>query len=94
MRRQPADLQLVGDVGGAEHAGGEADEGGEHDEHDVEVVDEQVAPRLRPVGRKQQQAKPGASAAPPATLSRAAEPVAGQQRQQRPPQPRGSPGWR
>ena len=43
-RRQPAGLQLVADVAGAEDAGGEADEGVEHDEDDVEIVDEQIAP--------------------------------------------------
>ena len=41
-RRQPSGFDLMRDVGGAEHAGGEADEGVEHDEDDVEVVDENV----------------------------------------------------
>jgi hypothetical protein len=38
----------VGDIAGAEHAGGEADQRIEHDEHDVEIVDEQQGPHLRP----------------------------------------------
>ena len=46
------------DVAGAEHAGGEADEGGEHDEDDVEVVDEQIGARRRPL-EEQRQARRG-----------------------------------
>ena len=42
LAREPADLQLVSDVAGAEGAGGEADKGGKHDEDDVEIVNEQV----------------------------------------------------
>ena len=41
-RRQPAGLDLVADVAGAEDRGREGDEGVEHDEDDVEVVDEQI----------------------------------------------------
>ena len=46
-RRQPADLDLVADIARAEHAGGEADECGQHDEDLVEVVDQQIGTRLR-----------------------------------------------
>ena len=45
-RRQPAGFDFVADVARAEHAGGEADEGVEHDEDDVEIVDEQKPARL------------------------------------------------
>ncbi len=47
-RRQPADLQLVVDVAGAEGAGRQGDEGRQHDEDDVEVVDQQERPGCRP----------------------------------------------
>ena len=64
-RRQPAGLELVGDIAGAEHAGGEADEGGEHDEDDVEVVDQEIRPgtgrsttNSDSAARKRQQASP------------------------------------
>src|SRR5271166_4417798 len=46
-RRQPAGLDLMRDIGRAEHARGEADERVEHDEDDVEVVDENVGVRRR-----------------------------------------------
>ena len=46
-RRQPADVDLVADIAGTEHACREADEGREHDEDLVEVVDEQILPRDR-----------------------------------------------
>src|SRR5271165_6107077 len=45
--RQPTGLDLVGDIGGAEHARCEADESVEHDEDDVEVVDENIGARRR-----------------------------------------------
>ena len=48
-RRQAACLQLVRDVGGAEHARGEADERVQDDEYRVEIVDEQVLPRRWPI---------------------------------------------
>src|SRR6185295_1492017 len=78
---EPADLQLVRDVAGAENAGGEPDEGAEHDEHDVQVVDDQEGPRRRPLRQQHQRAlerqerrdgvEPGAGA------------VVGQQREKR-----------
>ena len=46
--RQAAGLELVRDVARAEHAGGEAHEGIEDDEYDVDVVDDQEQARLRP----------------------------------------------
>ena len=44
-RRQPAGFEFVGDVARAEDAGREADEGVEHDEDDVEIVDQHIRPR-------------------------------------------------
>src|SRR5205807_3875384 len=41
IRSEPAGLELVADVARAEDAGGEADEGRERDQIDVEIVDEQ-----------------------------------------------------
>ena len=52
-RRQPTDLELVRDVAGAEHAGGEADERVEHDEYDIEVVDVEIRPGSRPLEEQQ-----------------------------------------
>ena len=46
-RREAAGLQFVADIAGAERAGGEADEGVEQDEHDVQVVDQQDTARRR-----------------------------------------------
>ena len=43
-RRQPAGVELMRDIARAEDAGGEADEGVEHDEDDVEIVDQHVGP--------------------------------------------------
>ena len=43
IRRQAAGFQLMADITGAEHAGGEADKGVEHDEDDVEIVNEKVS---------------------------------------------------
>ncbi len=56
-RRQPADLHLVRDVACAEHAGREADEGGEHDEDDVQIVDEDVVAGRRPQHEERQRAQ-------------------------------------
>ena len=53
--REPADLQLVLDIARAEHAGGETDKRGEHDEDVVEVVDQDVGPRRRPIEEEQRQ---------------------------------------
>ena len=48
FRRQPAGFELVADVARAENRGGECDEGGERDEIDVEIVEDQdVAAKLR-----------------------------------------------
>ena len=70
-RRQPAGLELVADVARAEHAGGEADEGGEHDEDDVEVVDQQIAARRAGRSKNSDSAATKRQRRPPATLSRA-----------------------
>ena len=55
-RRQPSDLELVADIACAEHAGGEADERGEHDERAVEIVDQEIGARLRPAEEQRQRA--------------------------------------
>ena len=46
QRRQSPALEFMGDVARAEEAGREADEGIEDDEDDIEVVDQDVGPRL------------------------------------------------
>ena len=58
-RGQPADLELVADIARAEHAGGEADERGQHDEHVVEVVDQQIGARLRPAEEQRHRGQEG-----------------------------------
>src|SRR5581483_3900438 len=81
MRRgEPADLQLVADVAGAEGAGGEADEGAEHHEHDVEVVDEQVAGGGGPRTEQRQRCQEGRQRRQ--HVEAGGQPIAGQQRQQ------------
>src|SRR4029079_167342 len=52
---QPSGLELMADIARAEHAGGEGDEGGERDEYDVEIIDEQVVSRVWPLGEEQRQ---------------------------------------
>ena len=64
-RRQAADLELVADIACAEHAGGEADERGQHDEHVVEIVDKQIGARRR-LARRTTRAPQGMSAGSPA----------------------------
>ncbi len=39
---QPADFQLMRDIGCAEHARGEADERAQHDENDVQIIDQEI----------------------------------------------------
>src|SRR6185437_12749616 len=51
--RQPAGLQLMRDVARAENAGRESDEGVEHDEDDVQVVDQHIGAGLRTVDQEQ-----------------------------------------
>ena len=69
-RRQPADLELVADIARAEHAGGEADEGGQHDEDVVEVVDHADTARLAGAEEQRQRGR-GRSATSASTLRRA-----------------------
>jgi hypothetical protein len=51
MSAEAAGLELVANVAGAENAGGEADEGIEDDEDDVEVIDQDVGARRRLVDK-------------------------------------------
>ncbi len=53
--RQPPAVELMGDIARAEDGGGEADEGIEHDEDDVEVVDQHIGSRLRAIDDEQRQ---------------------------------------
>ena len=46
-RRQPPAVEFMGDIAGAEDGGGEADKRIEHDEDDVEIVDQHIGSRLR-----------------------------------------------
>ena len=58
-RRQSPVVEFVTDIARAEHAGGEADEGGEHDEDAVEIVNQQVRTGLRPLPEHRQRRKEG-----------------------------------
>ena len=90
--REPADLQLVLDIARAEHAGGEADERGEHDEDVVEVVDQDVGPRRRPREEEQRQrGEEGQERRNDVEIGRAL--VARQQRRAGAPPSREWPGW-
>jgi hypothetical protein len=72
----------VGDVAGAENAGGEADEGVEHDEDDVQIVDQHIRPRRRAVDDEQRQrGKKGRKTRD--DVQTGGQPIAGQHRQQR-----------
>jgi hypothetical protein len=73
--RQPSGLDLVRDIGRAENARGEADEGIEHDEDDVEVIDENVSARLRRSGEQRDRGQEGDQGRP--DIERGGEPVGG-----------------
>ena len=45
-RRQAADFDLVPDIARAKHARGEADKSGQHDEHFVEIIYQQIGARF------------------------------------------------
>jgi hypothetical protein len=78
-RGQSPDLELVADIGGAEHAGGEADERGQHDEHVVEVVDEKIGAGLRAAEEQRDRRKQGQERR--RHIERRAEPIARQHRE-------------
>ena len=69
-RRQASRLELVRDVAGAEDAGGEADERRQHDEHDVDVIDDEERSRVRGATKKRPVEARNVSSVP-RTLSRA-----------------------
>ena len=56
-RRQAPDLELMADIARAENAGREADEGGQHDEGGVEIVDQQIEAGFRPAEEQRQRAE-------------------------------------
>ena len=87
-RREPADLQLVADVGRAEDGRREADEGREHDEDDIEIVDEEIAAGQRPMHQQRERRDQGRQR--DEEIQARGQPVPGQQRQQRRPQLPGS----
>src|SRR6185437_6251348 len=81
-RRQPAGLEFVTDIAGAEHAGREADESVERNEHDVEIVDQQVGAG-RGMRRKQQRQRREQSQERGGDIQPRGQAITGQQRQQR-----------
>ena len=74
-RRQPPRLDLVRDIGRAEHARGKADERIEHDEDDVEFVDENVGVRLWSGGRQRDRGEEGNECG--RDVDRGGEPIGG-----------------
>ena len=54
----------MADIAGAEGAGREADEGAEHDEDDVEIVDEQIGAGRRPLHQQRQRGEEREEARP------------------------------
>ena len=54
-RRQPPRIEFMRDIARAEYAGGEPDEGIEDDEDNVEIVDEQIGSRRRPLEDEERQ---------------------------------------
>jgi hypothetical protein len=75
--RQSSGIEFVRNVACAEDAGGEAHEGVEHDEDDVEVVNQDVGPRLRTFdGEQRERGKKGQKACNDVQPRR--QPIAGQ----------------
>ena len=79
-RGQPPALQLVADVGGAEHAGGEPHECGEHDEDVVEIVNVEIGAGLR--ADEEQRERDQESGEGGEHVEARGQPVTGQRRQQ------------
>ena len=79
--REPADFQFVSDVAGAEYAGREGDEGRQHDESVVQIVDEKVISWRRPIEQEQYSSDQSDEGGQHIEASR--NPIAGQQRQHR-----------
>ncbi len=79
--REPADFQFVSDVAGAEYAGREGNEGRQHDESVVQIVDEKVFSWRRPIEQEQYSSDQGDEGGQHIEASR--NPIAGQQRQHR-----------
>ena len=92
-RRQPLALELMRDVARAEDAGGESDEGIEHDEDDVQIVDQHVRPGCGDVRPRTKRAQTGMS---PGWQRRSGVPSAGSRagRPAAPPSRSGSAGRR
>src|SRR6185437_4498848 len=75
-RRQSADLDLVTDIAGAEHAGGERDKGRQDDEDAVEIVDQQIVAGLRRDPEQRHRDQEGRQRGDDVEVRR--EPIAGQ----------------
>src|SRR5262249_43327410 len=85
-RRKPADLELVADIARAEYAGCEADERGQHDEHVVEVVHQQIWRRTR--ATEEQRNRGEESQESRNHIERRCQPISRQGHEQRRRQPR------
>ena len=80
-RGEAAGFQFVADIAGAERAGGEADEGVEQDEDDVQVVDQQVLAGRRAVEQQADGEQEGRQAGE--HVEQRGDPVGRDQRQER-----------
>src|SRR4051794_7666245 len=81
-RRQPLAVELMRDIARAEDAGGEADEGIEHDEDDVQIVDQHVGAGGRTLDHEQRECRQERRQAGD-DVQPCRQPVAGQSGQQR-----------
>src|SRR2546429_1776777 len=80
-RREPADLELVADIAGAEHAGRETDERGQHNEHVIEIVHQQIGSWLRTAEEQGDRSEEGQESRN--HIERRRQPVARQRYEQR-----------
>src|SRR5260370_1519385 len=81
-RRQPAGFEFMRDVARAEDAGRETHKGVEHDEDDVQIVNQHIRPRLRTLDHEQRKGREKCRQTRDDVQTRR-QPVAGQCGQQR-----------
>ncbi len=80
-RREPADVELMADIARAKYAGGEADERGQHDEHVVEVVHQEIWGRLGTAEEQRDRGEEGQESRN--DIERCRQPISRQRHEQR-----------
>ena len=78
-RRKSADLQLVSNIAGAEHAGRERNERRQDDKDVIQIVNEQVTANRRPAEQKRHRRDQSYESSQ--HIEASSSPVTGQQRQ-------------